>query len=76
MEFYKVYYTDMPLIGTTEPDLSLILPLEVPTYEDALNEAFKLIYSGAIVWRIDGPNGFRMKRNEIEEKYHAVPHAA
>ncbi len=77
MEFFKLFYTDMPLVpGTGEPDLSMVLPLEFATMEEALDEAFKLISKGAIVWRIDGPEGFRMNRTDIEHKYHQMPHAA
>ncbi len=77
MEFFRLFYTDMPLVpGSGEPDLSLILPLEFATPEEALDEAFKLMAKGAIVWRIEGPESFRMNRADIERKYHAMPHAA
>ncbi len=77
MEFFKLYYTDMPLVaGAGEPDLSLILPLEFSSAEEALDQAFKLIDRGIVVWRIDGPEGFRLSRAEIERRYKAMPHAA
>ncbi len=76
MEFFKLYYTDMPLVPAAEPDLSLILPLEFATAEEALEEAFKLMDRKVIVWRIDGPEGFRLNRAEIERRYKAMPHAA
>lgn len=76
MEFFKLYYTDVPLVSAAEPDLSLIVPLEFGTPEEALDRAFKMIDRGIIVWRIDGPEGFRLNRAEIERKYKAMPHAA
>ncbi len=70
MQYYRVFYTDRPLPpGTTEPDLSLTLPLEFSTKEEALHKAYKLIYSGAIVWKLDGPNGFYLDRAGVEEEY-------
>ncbi len=70
MQYYRVFYTDRPLPpGTTEPDLSMTLPLEFGTKEEALNKAYKLIYGGAVVWKIDGPGGFYLNRADVEEEF-------
>ncbi len=69
MQYYKVFYTDRPLPGGAQPDFSMILPLEFGSREEALKGAFKLIFGGATVWKIDGPEGFRLDRAEIERQY-------
>ncbi len=69
MEYYKVFYTDRPLPAGAQPDFSMILPLEFGSKDEALKEAFKLIFRGAIVWKIDGPEDFRLDRAEIERRY-------
>ena len=69
MQYYKVFYTDRPLPAGAQPDFSMILPLNFATRDEALKETFKLIYGGAIVWKIDGPEGFRLDRAEIERQY-------
>ncbi len=69
MEYYNVFYTDKPFPAGTKPDFSLTMPLRFTSGEDALNKAFKLIYGGAIVWKIEGPGGFRLDRPEIERRY-------
>ncbi len=70
MQYYKVFYTDTPLPpGVTVPDFSMILPFEFVTKDEALNKAFKLIHSGAIVWKIDGPGGYHLDRPAVETAY-------
>lgn len=69
MEYYKIFYTDRPLPADTQPDFSMIMPLNFATRDEALTQAFKLIFGGAIVWKIDGPEGFRLDRAEIERQY-------
>lgn len=70
MQNYKVFYTDVPLSADAEqPDLSMVLPLEFASREEAMGKAFKLIYEGAVVWKIAGPEGFLIERAEIEEQY-------
>jgi hypothetical protein len=70
MSIYKVFYTDRQLpAGAKLPDLSLTMPLEFVSRDEALNKAFKLIYSGAVVWKIEGPAGFILDRAEIEKRY-------
>lgn len=70
MQNYRIYYTDMQLPpGATQPDLATVIPLEFPTREEAMDQAFKLIYHGAVVWKMDGPEGFHLERTAIEEQY-------
>lgn len=70
MSFYKVFYTDKQLpAGSKHPDFAMILPLEFVSRDEALNKAFKLIYGGATVWKIEGPGGFKLDRAEIEKQY-------
>ncbi len=69
MAVYNVFYTDKPLPAGTVPDFNFTLPLNFATKEDALSNAFKLIYSGAIVWKIEGPNGFHLDREGVEREY-------
>ena len=69
MRYYNLFYTDRPLPAGTEPDFSLSIPLNFVTKEEALDKAFKLIFSGAIVWKIEGPEGLRLDRAEIERQY-------
>lgn len=70
MSYYKIFYTDMPVAaGGKPPDLSIVIPLEFASKDDALGKAFKLIFDGAIVWKIEGPDGFNLQRTEIERQY-------
>ena len=69
MPNYNVFYTDKPLPGGAKPDFSMIMPLNFVSRDEALNKAFKLIFSGAIVWKIEGPEGFHLDRAEIERQY-------
>lgn len=74
MRYYDVYYTDKPLPAGAQPDFSLALPLVFVTKDEALKGAFKLIHSGAIVWKIEGPDGFHIERAEIERQYDVFRH--
>lgn len=69
MAVYSVFYTDKPLPAGSVPDFKFALPLNFATREDALSKAFKLIYSGAIVWKIEGPDGFYLDREGVEREY-------
>ncbi len=71
MEHYKVFYTDRPLPPGKEPDFSLALPLLFGSEDEALKEAFKLMFGGAIVWRIESPDGYYLDREAIEHRYQA-----
>jgi hypothetical protein len=70
MHYYKVFYTDMPVdTAGKQPDLSTVIPLEFASRDDALEKSFKLIFGGAVVWKIEGPGGFSLQRAEIERQY-------
>jgi hypothetical protein len=69
MPSYNVFYTDKPLPAGNKPDFSMMMPLNFVSKDEALNKAFKLIYGGAVVWKIEGPEGFRLDRAEIERQY-------
>jgi hypothetical protein len=69
MTTYSVYYTDLPLPKDARPDLSLLVPLNYLSRDEALEEAFKLIYEGAVVWKIEGPQGLTLDRAEVEKAY-------
>lgn len=69
MQYYKIFYTDRPLPAGSQPDFSMTIPLEFVTQDEALEEAFKLIFGGATVWIIEAPDGSRLDRAEIERQY-------
>ena len=69
MEYYNVFYTDKPLAADIKPDFSMLMPLNFASKDEALKEAFKLIYSGAVVWKIEGPEGFILDQAEIKDLY-------
>lgn len=69
MQNFNVFYTDKPLPAGATPDFSLLVPLRFVTRDEALNKAFKLIYDGAVVWKIEGSEGLRLDRAEIERQY-------
>ncbi|HLP96951.1 MAG TPA: hypothetical protein VK149_00760 [Sideroxyarcus sp.] len=69
MSIYSVFYTDKPLPAGSKPDLSFLLPLNFVIKDDALEHAFQLMESGAIVWKIEGPDGFQLDREGVEKEY-------
>ncbi len=69
MQYYKVFYTDKQLPPGAKPDFSTMMPLSFATTEEALKKSFKLIYGGATVWKIEGPNNFYLDRAQIERQY-------
>jgi hypothetical protein len=71
MTIYSVYYTDLPLPADARTDLSMLVPQNYLSKDEALEEAFKIIYQGGIVWKIEGPQGLRLDRAEIEREYAA-----
>lgn len=68
---YKVFYTDKPLPAGEQPDLTFALPLLFGSEDEAMKEAFKLIHKGAVVWRIESPDGFYLDREAVEHRYRA-----
>ncbi|OHC84182.1 MAG: hypothetical protein A3J87_03470 [Sideroxydans sp. RIFOXYB12_FULL_59_6] len=71
MTTYSLYYTDLPLPADARPDLSLLVPLDFLSKEEALETAFKVIYQGGVAWKIEGPQGLKLDRAEIESEYAA-----
>jgi hypothetical protein len=70
---YQLFYTDVPLpVGQNHPDYSRLMPFAFQKEDLAIEAAFRLMEQGAIVWRIDGPDGYQMTRSEIERKYREV----
>lgn len=69
MPSYNLFYTDKPLPAGAKPDFTLIIPIGFVSMDDAMNKAFKLIHSGAVVWKIEGSDGFYIDRAEIERQY-------
>lgn len=69
MSAYKVFYTDKPLPPGALPDYAMMLPLEFGSEDEALKEAFRRIYNGAVVWRIVRPDGFYLDREAVEHRY-------
>jgi len=70
MQMYKVFYSDVQITpGTEPPTMAKLIPLEFVTREEAMDEAFKRIYHGGIVWKIEGPEGFHLGREEIDKQY-------
>jgi hypothetical protein len=69
---YKVFATDMELAaGVSQPDLSKLQWLGADSRDAGLEMALRLIENNAIVWKIEGPDGFQMTRTEIEAAYHS-----
>ena len=69
MTTYSVFYTDLPYSADVGPDLSLLVPHNYLSLEEALEEAFEIIQQGGTVWKIEGPQGLRLDRAEIEKEY-------
>jgi hypothetical protein len=69
MADYKLFYTDKPLPAGEQPDFSFSLPLLCGSEDEAMKEAFKLIQRGAVVWRIESPDGFYLDREAVERRY-------
>jgi|HubBroStandDraft_6_1064221.scaffolds.fasta_scaffold649977_1 hypothetical protein len=67
---YKVFYTDRKLPeGVSQPDLSKLIPFVFDSRDVALDKAFVLIENKAVVWKIEGHDGFQMSRAEIDTAY-------
>lgn len=67
---FNIFFTDIPLQnGFTEPNLESLIPHARDTEEEALNVAMQLLNRGSIVWRINGPDGFAMNREQIRWEF-------
>jgi hypothetical protein len=72
---YRVFYTDQPLAeGEYEPDHTQLVLVGYDTKDEAIDFACNLIgrqrlSPSAIVWKIEGPDGFVLERGAIELEY-------
>ena len=72
---YRVFYTDEPLPeGQYEPDNRQLVLVGYDTKDEAMDFACRLIGQRggaphAIVWKIEGPDGFVLERGAIELEY-------
>ncbi len=65
---YKVFYTDVPLpTGVKEPDFSKLILPTFGTIDAALLDACARIKQGAVVWKIEGPQGLVMDRAQVKK---------
>ncbi len=67
MQYCKIFYTGRPLPAGAEPDFILIMSLNFAFRDEALKEAFKRIFSGAIVREIEVPEGFYLDRAKLKD---------
>jgi hypothetical protein len=72
---YRVFYTDQPLPeGEHEPDRTQLVLVGYDTKDEAMDFACNLIGQRsrtphAMVWKIEGPDGFVLERGAIELEY-------
>ncbi len=72
---YRVFYTDQPLPeGQPEPDYARLVLVGYDTKDEAMDFACNLLEARvssphAIVWKIEGPDGFVLERGAIEWEY-------
>ena len=66
----RVFYTDVKLPqGVTQPNFSQLMPIICETGELATERAIDLITRGAVMWKIEGPNGLLVDRSAVEKEY-------
>ena len=58
-----------PLVPRGQPEPPSVTATDYPTRDLALEAAFKLIKHQQIVWRIEGPDGYRMPRRDLDVHY-------
>ena len=58
-----------PLVPRGQPEPPSVTATDYPTRDLALAAAFKLIEHQQIVWRIEGPDGYRMPRRDLDVHY-------
>ena len=58
-----------PLVPRGQPEPPSVTATDYPTRDLALEAAFKLIEHKQIVWRIEGPDGYRMPRRDLDVHY-------
>ena len=59
-----------PMVPRGQPEPPDMTATDYPTRDLALEAAFRLIGQKQIVWRIEGPDGIRMPRRELDVHYH------
>jgi hypothetical protein len=64
---YQVVHS--PLVPRGQPEPPSVTATDYPTRDLALEAAFKLIEHQQIVWRIEGPDGYRMPRRDLDIHY-------
>lgn len=62
-------YTDVPAPTDWSPNFAQLVPFAFDTREVALDKACLMLDHGAVVWRVDGPDGFSMSRVEVTREY-------
>src|SRR5262245_9523409 len=63
---FKLYYTDVPQPPNTTPDMAKLVPLQFATREHLIAGARKLKAAGAVIWRIEEPDGAGFDRADVE----------
>lgn len=70
MQTYKVFYSDVHIPpGAEPPTMAKLIPTEFFAREEAMEEAYKCIHRGGVVWKIEGPDGFYLNREDVERQY-------
>ena len=57
------------MVARGRPEPPSVTATDYSTRELALEAAFKLIEQKQIVWRIEGPDGYRMPRRDLDVEY-------
>jgi len=64
---FKVFHSEM--LPRKQPEPPGLEPADFPTKELALDGAFALIEQKRIVWRVEGPDGYRVARRDMDVLY-------
>jgi len=63
---YLLFCTDEVIPPRKMPDHCRVVPVNSDSIGAALKEACRLMSDGVIVWKLQGADGFRMERSDIE----------
>jgi hypothetical protein len=58
-----------PFVPRGQPEPPSVTATDYPTLDLAREAAFKLIEHKQVVWRIEGPDGYRMPRRDLDVEY-------
>ena len=58
-----------PMVPRGQPEPPGVTATDYATRDLALEAAFRLIGQKQVVWRIEGPDGYRMPRRELDVCY-------